>query len=76
MRVVVYGLWHLGCVTAACLARIGHQVVGVDRDRFKVESVLGGRAPFFEPGLEDLVRDGVDSGRLTASVSLAEALRK
>ena len=68
------GLGYVGCVTAACLAHLGHRVVGVDRDRFKVDSVLGGRAPFFEPGLEDLVRDAVAAGRLSATVSLSEAL--
>jgi GDP-mannose 6-dehydrogenase len=61
-------------VTAACLAHVGHRVIGVDRDKFKVESVLSGRAPFFEPGLEDLVRDAVAAGRLSASVSLSESL--
>jgi GDP-mannose 6-dehydrogenase len=70
----VLGLGYVGCVTAACLAHVGHRVVGVDRDQFKVDSVLTGRAPFFEPGLEDLVRDAVAAGRLSASVSLAEAL--
>lgn len=74
-QIAVLGLGYVGCVTAACLSRIGHRVTGVDRDSFKVESVLSGRAPFFEPGLEDLVRDGVQSGRLSATVSLADALR-
>ncbi|MEO8369236.1 MAG: nucleotide sugar dehydrogenase [Candidatus Solibacter sp.] len=73
-QIAVLGLGYVGCVTAACLAHIGHRVVGVDRDQFKVDSVLGGRAPFFEPGLEDLVRDAVTAGRLTATVSLTEAL--
>jgi GDP-mannose 6-dehydrogenase len=73
-QIAVLGLGYVGCVTAACLARIGHRVVGVDRDQFKVDSVLGGRAPFFEPGLEDLVRDAVAAGRLSATVSLNEAL--
>ncbi|HTS64558.1 MAG TPA: nucleotide sugar dehydrogenase [Candidatus Acidoferrales bacterium] len=72
--VAVLGLGYVGCVSAACLAHLGHRVIGVDRDRFKVDSVLAGRAPFFEPGLEDLVRAAVASGRLSASVSLAEAL--
>ena len=49
-------------------------MVGVDRDQFKVDTVRAGRPPFFEPGLEELVGDGVASGRLTASVSLREAL--
>jgi GDP-mannose 6-dehydrogenase len=53
---------------------VGHRVVGVDRDQFKVDTVRAGSAPFFEPGLEELVRDGVRAGRLTASVSLSEAL--
>ena len=74
-QIAVLGLGYVGCVTAACLSHIGHRVIGVDRDAFKVESVLAGRAPFFEPGLEELVRAGVASGRLSASVSLADALR-
>jgi GDP-mannose 6-dehydrogenase len=74
-QVAVLGLGYVGCVTAACLAHVGHRVIGVDRDQFKVDSVLGGRAPFYEPGLEDLVRDAVAAGRLSASVSLTDALR-
>src|ERR1035441_4176510 len=73
-QIAVLGLGYVGCVTAACLAQVGHRVVGVDRDQFKVDNVRAGRAPFFEPGLEELVSDGVVSGRLTASVSLHDAL--
>ncbi len=73
-QIAVLGLGYVGCVTAACLAHLGHRVIGVDRDQFKVDTVIAGRAPFFEPGLEALVRDAVDAGRLTASVSLTEAL--
>jgi GDP-mannose 6-dehydrogenase len=73
-HIAVLGLGYVGCVTAACLAHLGHRVIGVDRDQFKVDTVIAGRAPFFEPGLEALVRDAVDAGRLTASVSLADAL--
>jgi len=73
-QIAVLGLGYVGCVTAACLAHVGHRVVGVDRDQFKVDTVLDGRAPFFEPGLEPLVRDAVAAGRLTASVSLPDAL--
>ncbi len=68
------GLGYVGCVTAACLAATGHQVCGVDRDEHKVSSVRRGLAPFFEPGLETLVRENVSGGRLTASTSTAEAL--
>jgi GDP-mannose 6-dehydrogenase len=73
-RIAVLGLGYVGCVTAACLAHIGHRVAGVDRDPFKVDSVLSGRAPFFEPDLEDLVRKNVSEGRLWATTSLREAL--
>jgi GDP-mannose 6-dehydrogenase len=73
-RIAVLGLGYVGCVSAACLAEIGHRVTGVDRDGFKVESVRAGRAPFFEPGLEEIVARNVAAGRLSATVSLAEAL--
>lgn len=75
-RVAVLGLGYVGCVTAACLAQLGHRVVGVDRDEFKVRSVLEGRAPFFEPGLEELVETHVAAGRLSASTRLSEALEQ
>jgi GDP-mannose 6-dehydrogenase len=64
----------VGCVTAACLSQLGHIVTGVDRDEHKVKSVLEGRAPFFEPGLEELVRKNVSAGRLRATTSLSDAL--
>jgi GDP-mannose 6-dehydrogenase len=73
-RVVVVGLGYVGCVTAACLARLGHRVVGVDRDEFKVDCVRAGRAPFFEPGLAAIVSTTVASGRLSATTSLPDAL--
>jgi GDP-mannose 6-dehydrogenase len=53
---------------------LGHRVTGVDRDGHKVASVLEGRAPFFEPGLEDLVRENVSAGRLRATTSLTDAV--
>jgi len=75
MNVAVLGLGYVGCVSAACLADLGHRVTGADRDEHKIRSVLDGRAPFYEPGLEDVVRRNVASGRLTATTSTAEALR-
>ena len=55
--VAVLGLGYIGCVTAACLARLGHRVIGIGKDAHKVDSVTKGHAPFFEPGLEDWVRE-------------------
>jgi len=72
--VVVLGLGYVGCVTAACLADLGHSVIGVDRDGSKVKNITEGRAPFYEPGLEELVKSGVRSGNLRATISAREAL--
>ncbi len=72
--IAVVGLGYVGCVTAACLAHLGFQVIGVDRDEHKVRAVLASRAPFFEPSLEELVAAAVASGRLGASTNLAEGL--
>jgi GDP-mannose 6-dehydrogenase len=73
-RVAVFGLGYVGCVTAACLARLGHSVLGVDRDEFKVRTVNEGRAPFYEPGLADVVRQAANEGRLRATADAAEAV--
>jgi GDP-mannose 6-dehydrogenase len=73
-NVAVIGLGYVGCVTAACLARLGHSVVGIDTDEFKVRNVRAGNAPFYEPGLEEIVRATVASGRLKASTSLPDSL--
>jgi len=74
-NIAVIGLGYVGCVTAACLSGLGHEVTGVDRDEHKVQSVLKGEAPFYEPGLEKLVKENVAAGRLRASTSLEDALR-
>jgi GDP-mannose 6-dehydrogenase len=71
VNVTVLGLGYVGCVTAACLASLGHRVFGVDRDEHKVNEVRNGRAPFYEPGLEELVRENVAAGRLSASTCAA-----
>ncbi|MGD0580658.1 MAG: nucleotide sugar dehydrogenase [Bryobacteraceae bacterium] len=74
--IAVVGLGYVGCVTAACLAHLGHRVCGVEIDRAKVRQVLAGESPFYEPKLTDLIRQGVRSGRLRATVSLEECLRE
>jgi len=68
-HIAVIGLGYVGCVTAACLASLGHRVFGVDRDEHKVREIRNGRAPFYEPGLEELVRENTAAGRLSASTS-------
>jgi len=64
MRVCVQGLWHLGSVTAACLAALGHDVAGYDEDHERIAALQAGRAPILEPGLPELLQQGLAAGRL------------
>jgi len=73
-RIAVLGLGYVGCVTAACFSKLGHAVIGVDPDAFKVQSVNDGVAPFYEPGLEEIVKESRAAGRLSATTCLADAL--
>lgn len=73
-RIAVAGLGYVGCVTAACLSNLGHRVIGADRDGNKVRAVNEGRAPFYEPGLEEIVRECVADGRLSATTDMVAAL--
>jgi len=72
--IAVLGLGYVGCVTAACLAELGYSVIGIDTDEHKVRSVMAGNAPFFEPGLEELIVSNVNRRRLTATTRIQEAL--
>ena len=76
MKVTVYGLWHLGCVTAACLAEGRHDTVGLDTDESLMVALREGRAPLFEPGLDDLLRAGLAAGRLRFTTDAVDALRE
>jgi UDPglucose 6-dehydrogenase len=64
MKVCVQGLWHLGTVTAGCLASVGHEVVGLDLDDDVILRLRVGEPPIFEPGLDEMIRAGLESGRL------------
>ena len=74
MNVSVFGLGYVGCVTAACLARAGHRVVGVDINEDKVDMLNAARPPIIEAGLEDLLSEVVNSGMLRATTNTADAL--
>lgn len=74
MKLAVFGLGYVGTVTAACLAANGHEVCGVDVDLAKVSLVRAGRSPVVEPGLDELVLRTVETGALSATNDVAEAL--
>ncbi|MBO3723828.1 UDP-glucose/GDP-mannose dehydrogenase family protein [Actinomyces bowdenii] len=72
MRISVIGCGYLGAVHAASMAELGHQVVGIDVDARRVGLLAQGRAPFFEPALEDLLARNVAAGNLSFSQDVAE----
>jgi UDPglucose 6-dehydrogenase len=72
-RISVIGCGYLGAVHAAAMASLGHEVCGVDVDVAKIEALSAARAPFFEPGLEELLAAGLESGRLSFSTDFAAA---
>lgn len=73
MKLSVIGCGYLGAVHAAAMVELGHDVVGIDVDQAKIEALAAGNAPFFEPGLPELLRSGVASGRLRFSTDTADA---
>lgn len=72
MRITVAGLWHLGCVTSACCAR-WFDVVGFDDDSELISNLNLGKAPLFEPGLDELIEHGVSNGRLRFTTNATDA---
>jgi UDPglucose 6-dehydrogenase len=74
VKIAVLGLWHLGSVTAACVASKGHDVVGWDPDPATVDALRGGRPPVGEPGLGGLLSSELAAGRLRFVHDLAEAV--
>ena len=74
MKIAVFGLGYVGSVSASCLAKDGHQVIGVDVNPEKVKTICDGKSPIVEPGLDDLIRDVIKAGSLTASLDTKQAV--
>ncbi|WP_042363823.1 UDP-glucose dehydrogenase family protein [Streptacidiphilus neutrinimicus] len=73
MRLTVIGTGYLGATHAACMAELGHEVLGLDVDPDKIAALQAGQVPFYEPGLDELVATHIRSGRLRFTSSYAEA---
>jgi len=76
MKVSVFGLGYVGSVTAACLANENHSVLGVDVNPQKVAFVNEGKSPILEPGLDEILREAVEAGRLRATTDAGAAIRE
>jgi GDP-mannose 6-dehydrogenase len=72
----VFGLGYVGCVSSACFAKEGHQVIGVDVSPLKVDMIKSGRATIVESGIGELVAEMVAAGRLAATTDAADAVRR
>ena len=74
MKISIFGLGYVGAVSLACLARDGHQVVGVDVDQAKLDLIAAGKTPVVEEGMVELMRGVVASGRVTVTTDVRDAI--
>lgn len=69
MKITIYGSGYVGLITGACMAQVGNEVLCIDVDKNKIQSLLNGKIPIYEPGLENMIANSIDSGRLKFSSS-------
>jgi GDP-mannose 6-dehydrogenase len=75
LRVSIFGMGYVGTVSAGCLARMGHAVIGLDANPTKVEMLAAGRSPVIEPGLAELISGGTAQHRISVSTDAVQAVR-
>jgi GDP-mannose 6-dehydrogenase len=73
LKIAIIGLGYVGAVTVGCLAKLGRDVIGVDTDAHKADAIASGRSPISEPGLDELLAEGVADGRIT-TVGIVDAV--
>ena len=76
MRISIFGLGYVGAVCAGCLSARGHDVVGVDVSKAKIDLINAGKSPIVEPGLGELLQQGISTGRLRGTTDFSEAIRE
>ena len=76
MRISVFGIGYVGCVSAGCLAEMGHEIVAVEPNPTKVEMINASRSPIVEKGLEALIAKAVQGGKLRATSDWSAAIRE
>ena len=74
MKVSIFGLGYVGAVSAGCLAEVGHNIIGIDRDKFKVDYINQGKAPIIEKDLEYIIKKNVKMGKLQATTDSKRAV--
>src|SRR6056297_576285 len=76
MNITIIGTGYVGLTSGTCFAEVGHHVTCVDNNVEKIDTLLRGEIPIYEPGLADLVRANVDSGRLKFTTSTEEGVKQ
>src|SRR3546814_7547715 len=76
LKISIFGMGYVGAVSCACFARLGHEVIGVDVNRGKVDMINAGGAPVVEQGLAKLMAEGRAAGRISATDDALEAVKE